>query len=802
MQLPHDAAKTAELLTMLGLEVDAVEPMPLAFQGVVVGKVLSSKPHPEADKLQVAVVSDGQEEFQVVCGAPNCREGILTAFAKVGARLTDSDGKQFKIKKGKLRGVESFGMLCGADELGLDSTSDGILELPVDTEAGQDLADIYGDEIFDISLTPNLGHCTSLRGILRELSAVTGLSFGLPRSLVADEQAPSITEQTSVKIEDSDGCPRYACRLIRNVKVGPSPQWMQRRLEQCGLRPVNNVVDVTNYVLLELGHPLHAFDLEKLAEQRIVVRRAKRGEKLKTLDDLERSLTEEDLVICDASHPIALAGIMGGASTEVTDSTTAVLLESAFFDPRSVRKSSKRLGLSTEASKRFERSADPNAVLGALNRAAALIHDLAGGEIANGAIDCKQNEFTKKTILCRHSRICSLIGQHFAVSEVESIFKRLEFTTDWDSQDTFTVQIPTYRADIHAEIDLIEEVARIYGYDNIECQGAYYEASSLSHAPIFLLEQQARKQLLAEGLSEFITCDLIGPSALQAVGADAEDPQSAIHVLNPVSVEQSTLRQSLLPGLLQSVKHNIDRGSRTVAAFEVGRIHRREGDGYKEQSVAGIILAGSRAPSHWSSKAEEYDFFDAKGYIEGLLEGLAMPTPSFQRSELPSLHPGRQANIFIGAVDVGAVGELHPEVQRRIDCKQRIYFAEVNLHDLFQLQNPAPVMEQLPQFPGMDRDWTVTLSAETRVASVFDAIRKNAPVQLEQVQLLDLFEDDAKLGKGLKNCTFRFYYRDLKKTLKQEEIEKRHTGLVKRVAEELGDAVHSATLGIPNEGTS
>ncbi len=791
MSVGLPANEVGDVLTMLGLEVDAIDMAPMSFDGVVVAKVLSVEKHPDAEKLCVASVTDGKETFQVVCGASNCRSDLVTAFAKVGATLSDGKNGTFQIKKAKLRGVESNGMLCAGEELGIAEKCDGILELPADTPLGIDIRQLYGDAIFEISLTPNLGHCASMQGVLRELAASLDTSFSLPTVFIDDQNGEDINVLTSVQVLDPDKCPRYACRVVKNVKVGPSPQWLQDRLTQCGLRPINNVVDVTNYVLWELGHPLHAFDYDKLAQGKIIIRSATPNETFVTLDNQSHTLKTEALLICDAEKPVALAGIMGGLCSEVDDNTHNVLLEAAYFEPANIRRTAKALGFTTEASKRFEKGADPNGVIAALDRATFLLHELAGGTIAKGTIDVRTSDFAEKKISCRLSSANAIIGENLTVSDIEGIFRRLGFANNWDGQDTFFVRVPTYRADIHGEIDLIEEIARIYGYQNIERKPGRYHSSELGHAPIFMFERQSRQCLITQGLQEFITCDLIGPSALNVLQAVVLDDPLQVRVLNPTSIEQSVLRQSLLPGMLQAVKYNHDRKTQSLGAFEIGRIHLREGEKFIEQSVAGIILTGKSRPLHWEQTSGPFDFYDLKGIVEDFLDGLSIPYASYVASKLNTFHPGRQANILVNGIDVGAMGEVHPDVLRRLDVPQRILFAELNLHDLYRLCEERSRFQELPQYPGSERDWTITLSETTPATVVIDLIRQHSPALLEQVSLTALYRSE-KLGAGVKNVTFRFFYRDRDKTVQQEEVEVKHGRLVSKVMEGLGAAVRQA----------
>ena len=778
----------AKALTSLGIEVDNVETVGGGFSGVVVAKVISTAPHPDADKLCVATVEDGTETLQVVCGARNCRPGLKTALACIGATLTDEEGETFKIKKGKLRGVESFGMLCAADELGLSGHADGIIEFSDHLKEGTDVASLYADTIFEVSLTPNLGHCLCLTGIAREVAAFEKLPLKLPTSSVKEEGKNPVR----VTIENRKECPRYACRVIDGVQVGPSPDWMQKRLLESGLRPLNNVVDITNYVLLEGGHPLHAFDLKKLASPEVIVRLAHPGESLETLDGKERVLTEEMLVIADTKQLLAIAGVMGGASSEVQAGTSTVLLESAYFRPGSVRKTAKALGVSTEASRRFERGADPQAVLKALDRAAALMAELAGGTVQGGAIDCREKEFTPLILACRLSRVNGLLGTALSVNEVESLLIRLFFVSTFDGQDTFTVHVPTYRTDVAAEIDLIEEVARLYGYDHIPRAVSRATTSTLTHAPIFLFENEVREKIIAEGLQELLTCDLIGPALLEKIHS-AFDPKRFVTIMNPTSIEQSILRISLMPGLLEVAQRNVDRNNHSLKGFEIGRTHFNTEDFYKEQTVLGLVLTGLSDPSYFDPKSRQVDFYDLKGIIENLLVSLGIIGFTFTPSHLPELHPGRQAVVSVPVsggkkIEVGSLGEVHPAVARRLDVSQKLYFAELNLHDLFAVRPPPAKMEPLQLYPNSERDWTVTVKEELPWQKIIHAIGSTPSPSLGSVQLIDIFRSE-KIGKEKKNVTLRLTYRDPERTLAQEEVDREHARLLQTALAQLGENI-------------
>ncbi len=781
IQIDQSPEEIAKILTMAGLEVDAVETIALKAEGVVVCKVLAVEKHPQADKLCLATVSDGQETMQVVCGAPNCHVGMKAALAKVGARVCDADGKIFAIKKSKIRGVESLGMLCAADELGLPPSGDGIIELASHINEGTNVAELYADTVFEISLTPNLGHCASVLGVARELAAATGKTVNFPQTNVEEDLSSPVSSAVRVEVKNPQACPRYACRIMRGVAIGPSPDWLKSRLELSGIRSINNVVDVTNYVMLEFGHPLHAFDYDLLVDQRLEIKNAKPAESFTTLDGKERFLEDYDLLICDGAKPVALAGIMGGINSEVSESTKNLLIEAAYFAPSVVRRTSKHLGLMTDASKRFERGCDPNFLLKAINRVIMLIQQIGGGIADHGAIDIAAKKFDKKCITCRLKRINDLLGTHLNASEVETIFTKLDFIAAYDGQGGFSVEVPTYRNDVQEEIDLVEEVARIYGYDNIDKTSCRFRASMLPHAPIFIFERKVRSRLISEGLQEFLTCDLIGPTILHETLQASEMPEKLwVRVVNPTSVEQSILRTSLLPGLLETVKYNWDHQNQDIAGFEVGRIHFKDGEQYREQTMASIVLSGKSRPMHWDEKPKEYDFFDLKGIVENLLSELKVADVKFKSTHLKTLHPGRQASIFVGNLELGSLGEIHPSILRRLDVPQRILFAEINLHDLYKVKSEDVRMRAIPMYPGSERDWTVTLEEDLPIGKIFDAIHSISSKVLESVALLDVYRSD-KLGKGLKNVTLRFLYRDKEKTISQEKVDAEHAHIIEHV---------------------
>lgn len=776
----------ADLLTLAGLEVDKVEPTSFSFKGVVVGEVKETAQHPNADKLKVAQVFDGTETLQVVCGDPKCSVGMKVALATIGGTLTDKEGKAFKIKKSKLRDVESFGMLCAEDELGLAESSDGILVLGADAVPGTDLTDLLGDVIFEISLTPNLGHCMSLYGVARDVAALLDQKASLPPVKI---ETSGTRCDVAADVKDGENCNRYMARKVRGVKIGPSPDWLKTRLENAGVRSINNVVDVTNYVMLEVGQPLHAFDAKKVQGQKILVDSTDKEISFETLDGEKRKIPPGILMIHDGKGPIAVAGVMGGVNSEVEEGTTEIILEAAHFNPSAVRRGSKALGLRSESSARFEKGVDFAMVPVALDRAAALIAELGGGTIDEGKVDCVSKEQKKRVIKLRLERCNAILGTKLSLSEIESFLKRLEMEIKGEG-DTLHVTVPTYRNDIYSEIDLIEEVARIYGYNNIKKREARVVNSPLPHNVMYLVEKEVRERLIASGLQEFLTCDLISPELAELSLEKHLGEKEEIPVLKPSSVDQSILRTSLLPGMLQAVKHNFDRQNEDLAAFEIGRIHFKDGNEYHERLTAAILLTGKRRPYHWEQKTEETDFFDLKGILENLLEGFHIEKHTFESSRLKSFHPGIQAEISVNDLRLGALGEVHPDRLKKLGIEKRVYFAQIDLHDLKKVKGKEKKMTSLPQFPGSDRDWTATFHRDIPLGKVFDVITVFPSKLLKGVKLLDVYESE-KLGKDKKNITFRFTYRSDKQTVEQPQVEKEHTRLIEEIQKKFSDYLHN-----------
>jgi len=758
-------------LTLLGIEVDAVYAPVAPFSGVVVAEVKSAKRHPSADKLQVAEVFDGKETFQVVCGAANCRPGIKTAFAKVGAHILEQ-GKLRTIEKASLRGVESMGMLCSGSELSLYEEADGILELPAEFPLGADCLPLLWDPVFEISLTPNLGHCMSALGIARELSAALKKPIHQKRVELKENGAAM---HFQARVHDETLCPRYTARVIEQVVVGPSPFWLQNVLLAAGMRPINNIVDATNYILLKYGQPMHAFDLDKLSGKEMHIKKAAHPQPFDTLIGTTVELPAGALLICDSEKPVAIAGIMGGANSSVSESTRTILLEVAWFDPISVRVTSKKIGLRTDGSLRFEKGVDASATVELLNEAAALIASLSDGKVQKGFIDVKKKDFAPRKIHCRCSRVNQVLGTKLSSNEIESIFHRLNFSLKTEAEG-FLVEVPLYRNDITEEIDLVEEVARIYGYNHIEKPLPRATTAQIPHDPAYLFEAELRNRLVSLGLTEFITCDLISPRLAQIAQELSHSKQVLLQTLHSKSEEYSILRPSLLPGLLQVIKLNLDQKNNQFAAFEMGRIHFKQKEDILEFPMAAIALSGKESPNHWDRKPADADFYDLKGLIENLLQGLRISSYTFSPSSHPSFHPGRQADLFSGDMRIGSFGELHPCLLEKFDIKQKIYYAELNGGYLQALQGPTAKMKPLSLFPSSERDWTVPLKPKETISSLLGLIEKMAPPLLEKFEVIDLYRGEEKT-----NVTLRFTYRDKLKTVSFEEVELTHSKLIENI---------------------
>ncbi|SHG06316.1 phenylalanyl-tRNA synthetase beta subunit [Desulfacinum infernum DSM 9756] len=783
VDLTVDADTLADRLTMAGLEVESVERPHAFLTQVVVARVDAVRPHPNADKLRLCDVHDGTRIRQVVCGAPNVAPGQVVALALPGAVLPNGQ----KLSEAKIRGQLSEGMLCSQRELFLGEDASGIWVLDPHLPLGKTLLEAMDldDAVLDVSITPNRGDCLSMVGVAREVAAICGTQLRYPEITLA-EDGPSIHDTASVTIQDPVGCPRYAARLIRGVRIGPSPQWMKRRLEAAGIRSINNVVDVTNYVMMELGQPLHAFDYERLREGRIVVRRARSGERFSTLDGVERTLFDDTLLICDGVGPVAIAGIMGGLDSEITDQTTQVLIESAYFQPEGIRRSSRKLGLRTESSYRFERGIDPEGVIRAVDRAAQLMVQLAGGVLAKGVIDEYPAPIARPTIELRVAKVNRFLGLDLDAGDMARVLESIEMQVESKDPETLLVTPPSCRSDVTREVDLAEEVARLVGYDRVPVTHATAPLYADPPDPHATLRQKLKETLTAIGFDEVLTYSFIPEKALQDLGLPEGDPRlQPVRLLNPLSEEQAVMRTSLLPGLLLTARHNFDRANTDLRLFELSKVFLpREGEALPQEDHHLVgILAGRRVPHPLYGSEETVDYADAKGAVEAVLERfhLGPDAVRFSREPLPPYcDPSMGAAIHVADTLVGSVGRVHPDVQEAFDLKRDTYYLELDFETLYRLKRPHPGFSPLPKFPSVTRDMALIVADDLPVAAPLDYIRSLREPLVEQVDLFDLYRGK-QLGEGRKSVGYRIVYRAPDRNLTDEEVNALHERITEKV---------------------
>ncbi len=776
---PHELA---DRLTMLGVEVEAVKQLNTGLDGVVVGKIGAVGPHPNADNLVLCQVDVGKaEELQIVCGAPNVREGMLTPVATVGATLPIG----LTIKPAQLRGEVSQGMLCSEKELGFSEDASGLMELPIDMSVGTSLmaALRLDDVIFELEVTPNRPDCLSHIGVAREIRAETGNPVKMPQVSLKENEA-DIRDLTSVTIDAPDLCPRYAARVIQGVKVGKSPMWLQRRLESVGVGVVNNIVDVTNFVLMEYGQPLHAFDYHKLAGNRIVVRQATDGERLTTLDETERKLTADMLVIADAEKPVALAGIMGGYDSEITESTSDVLLESAYFNPSNIRATAKALQMNTEASYRFERGADPGMVPVALDRAAQLIAELAAGTVCKGVVDVYPGQQPLTKIQLHPDRVNFVLGTALETAEMEDILNRLGFEVK-TSGDTYQVIVPTFRSDITREIDLIEEIARVYGYDNIPTTLPKGDIPVPAPNPKAEVCRRIKHFLIAAGMMEAVNYSFCDPNCFEKIRLAADSPlREALQLRNPLSPEMSILRTTLIPGLLENTQHNRNHQIKAIALFEIGNVFTRDSNQKEPERVAGV-LAGQVGDGVYGNMHRDPDFFDIKGIVEGMIEACGIPEYTLQKTGMPIFHPGRNAAMLLGEIQVGTFGEVHPKVLENYDLPYKAYLFEFDLEALVNAAVFAKRFEPISIYPKVERDLAIVVDKAILSDRPIDLICTTGAEWIESVRLFDVYEGE-QVPEGKKSLAYTIVYHSSTQTLTDKAVNVLHARVIERLHQELG----------------
>lgn len=773
-------ATLVEQLTMAGIEVDGTEPVAGAFTGVVVGEIVAVEQHPDADKLRVCQVAGHPDggEIQVVCGAPNARVGLKAPFATVGAQLPGD----FKIKKAKLRGVESFGMLCGQTELEAGDDDSGLWELAIDAPVGQDLREYLNlnDTLIEVDITPNRGDCLSVRGLARELGVINRQAVN---PVAVQPVAAAVEDTVPVTLQASQACSRYLGRVVRNVNVSaPSPLWLQEKLRRSGVRSIDAVVDVTNYVLLELGQPMHAFDLAKI-QGGITVRDAREGEKLTLLDEQEVTLQPGTLVIADDEAPLAMAGIMGGLASAVTPATQSILLESAFFNPLAIAGRARNYGLHTDSSHRFERGVDYQLQREAIERATELLLEIVGGEAGPIVEEVSAELPQAPRVTLRQERIASGLHIDMDAATVEDILTRLGLEIADRSDSRWQVTVPSWRFDIDIEADLLEELARIYGYNRLPTRVPDSPMAIKAHTEARLPLAQLRRHLISRDYQEVVTYSFVDP----ADNARFDPELSPIALKNPISADMAVMRTTLLPGLVATLRHNLNRQQSRLRLFESGQRFIPGADGVDQQPTLAGLVYGPLAAENWNEQDRTVDFFDIKGDVESLLAQTGNGVNfSFRAGSHPALHPGQCAEVLADGEVIGFVGAIHPALQQQLDIPAGVFVFELKLKPLLQARVPS--FTPLSRFPANRRDLALLVDRELPVESLLNGVRKTAGEYLSDLKVFDLY-----VGKGIdphrKSVALGLTFQHPSRTLTDDEI----NGFVGQVVEHLQNQ-HGATL--------
>ena len=773
-----------ELITMAGLEVDGVESAAGQFTQVVVGEVRAVQPHPDADKLRVCQVFDGTDTVAVVCGAPNAREGLKAPFAQVGAQLPGG----LKVKKAKLRGQPSFGMLCAESELGLSDEDAGLMELAEDAPVGTDLRQYLGldDQIIDVDLTPNRSDCLSLRGLARELGALTQTAFEDLKPVPASE---AHEERPDIRVDAPAACPRYVGRIIRNVNMNAqSPLWLVERLRRSGIRTIDPVVDVTNYVMLELGQPLHAFDRARI-DGGIVVRMAKDKEALTLLDGQTIEMCSDTLVIADHSRPLAMAGVMGGEASGVSAETRDIVLESAFFDPITIAGKARSHGLHTDSSHRFERGVDWQLQQAAAERATELLLAIVGGEPGPLTEVVSETDLPQaQSVTLRHDRVSQVLGMTIAAAEIEDILTRLGLAPESQQDGVWTVHVPSFRFDIALEVDLIEEIARVYGYNRLPVTQPEFEQRlepiEEARRPI----SRVREHLVALDYQEAITYSFVDP-ALQAL---VEPEQEGIRLANPIASDMAEMRTSLWPGLLQTLAYNQKRQQQRIRLFETGLRFRRGGENTEVQDIAqepmlAGVITGSRTPENWINNADGVDFYDLKGDLESL-EVLLGVSLDYQPDRHPALHPGQSARIEHQGQTVGWIGAIHPALQKKLDLHGTVLMFELCLNPV--LTGHVPHFKEFSKYPAVRRDLAILVGRETSWSAIERAVREAAGEHMTALHVFDVYQGE-HISPDQKSVALSVFWQHAERTLQDDEVQALFDGIVHQLQKTLDATLRS-----------
>ena len=788
----------ADDLTMVGLEVDSVTDLYENLSELKTGRVLTVETHPNADTLTLCQVSLGQQTLQIVCGAPNVREGLGVVVALPGTTLPGD----FKIKKSKVRGIESQGMLCSERELGLSEDHQGIMELPAEIEPGLLFIEATGlkDTQIEVDLTPNRPDCASVIGVARETAGILRKKITVPYK---NTQLASTSSSFAVEVENPELCPRYAARLIKDVSIGPSPWWLRKRLLSVGLRPINNVVDITNFVMLEYGQPLHAFDFDTLTDRKIVVRTPRPAEKtFTTLDNVERSLDEDILLICDGKEPVAIGGVMGGLYSEVTEKTVNVLLESACFNDVSIRKTARKLNLSTDASYRFERGVDPEGTIDAMERAVTLMGEIAGGTAEEGGIDVKVAH-QPVVLPLRSSKSAALLGVDLSADKLAELLNSIEIPSSKEDDNTLRVQIPSFRVDLEREADLIEEIARLYGYNNIPITLPGVDLSFPEQDEERLKRNQASKIMTEAGFSEAINYSFVSSAyddALQLDGSDAR--RSHVRLLNPLTEEQDVMRTSLLPGLLENVRRNLNYQQTSCYLYEIGKIFLPAGDlplPEEPLRIAGVMTGnrnGPHPPLYF--KAEETDISDARGAVETLLSEMRLNghdanqqiqfSSAAEDTTEPFCEEGFGINLVTGNGVIGTLGKLKNDILLNLGIKRDVYYFDLDFSTLASIEPVAKTFSALPVYPSVKRDIALLVPTSISAGNLVQTVLGSGEKLVEHCELFDVYQGD-KIEAGRKSVALSITYRSATRTLTEKNVEKAHSKVVKRLTDTYGGSL-------------
>ena len=797
LRIDLPAEKVGELLTDLGLEVEGIsayESVKGGLKGVVVGEVLECTKHPNADKLSLTKVQVGEGVvLPIVCGAPNVAKGQKVAVATIGTTLYDKEGEPFKIKKGKIRGEESHGMICAEDELGLGNSHEGIMVLDSALPVGKPCSEVFSvvsDTVFEIGLTPNRADAMSHLGVARDLRAGL-LQQGINKEIIT----PSVTDffvdnrllKIDVLVDNKELAPRYCGVSISNVKVAPSPDWLQQRLRAIGITPKNNVVDITNYVLHDLGQPLHAFDALRIAGKKIIVRNAAEGEKFQTLDGVDRSLSAEDLVICDTDKPLCLAGVLGGTNSGVGQDTTHIFLESAYFNPVAIRKTAKRHGISTDASFRFERGINIDDCKYALLRAAIMIKKIAGGEISSDVVDWypkKQEDFQ---VFLTYEKIDSLIGQVIPRDVIKSILHSLDIQINSLTEIGMGLTVPSYRVDVERDVDVIEEILRVYGYNNIEFSSKV--SASMAHASRyedFNVQNVIANQLVGQGFYEMMNNSLTSV-AYQELSADISAAQT-VQILNPLSQDLAVMRQSMLFSGLETIAYNNNRKRTDLSLFEFGKTYHKIGESYTEPKHLSLFLSGNIYPETWNAPQEKTNFYYLKGYVKAIFDRLGIT----DLKETPSQEAIYQEGItlWLGQTAVASLGVLKNNILQHFDIKQQVFYADILWDHLLANLSKEVKYREIPKYPEVRRDLALLLDSEVSFETLHSIALQTEKELLKKVALFDVYQGD-KLPKGKKSYAMSFILQDNNKTLTDKQIDKTMAALVEAFEKQTGAQLRS-----------